>query len=67
MLGMTRRQVLTTASGAGAATMLGGAMFASAVPLGARPGPAVQSTPQQLAKAGADDPMNMYLLDRVRQ
>ncbi len=67
MLGMTRRQVLTTASGAGAATMLGGAMFASAVPLGARPGPAVQSTPQQLAKAGADDPMNMDLLDRVRQ
>ena len=67
MPGMTRRQVLTTASGAGAATMLGGAMFASAVPLGARPGPAVQSTPQQLAKAGADDPMNMDLLDRVRQ
>ena len=67
MLGMTRRQVLTTASGAGAATMLGGAMFASAVPLGARPGPAVQSTPQQLAKAGADDPMNMDLLERVRQ
>ena len=67
MPGMTRRQVLTTASGAGAATMLGGAMFASAAPLGARPGPAVQSTPQQLAKAGADDPMNMDLLDRVRQ
>ena len=67
MLGMTRRQVLTTASGAGAATMLGGAMFASAVPLGARPGPAVQGTPRRPAKAGADDPMNMDLLDRVRQ
>ena len=67
MPGMTRRQVLTTASGAGAATMLGGAMFASAVPLGARPDPAVQSTPQQLAKAGADDPMNMDLLESVRQ
>ena len=67
MLGMTRRQVLTTATGAGAATMLGGAIFASAVPLGARPGPAVQSTPRQLAKAGADDPMNMDLLERVRQ
>jgi nitrite reductase (NO-forming) len=67
MPGLSRRQVLTTASGAGAATMLGGAMFASAAPLGARPGPAVQSTPQQLAKAGADDPMNMDLLDRVRQ
>ncbi len=67
MLGMTRRQVLTTATGAGAATMLGGAIFASAGPLGARPGPAAQSTPRQLAKAGADDPMNMDLLDRVRQ
>ena len=67
MPGMTRRQVLTTASGAGAATMLGGAVFASAVPLGARPGPAVQGTPRQPAKAGADDPMNMDLLDRVRQ
>ena len=67
MPGMTRRQVLTTASGAGAATMLGGAMFASAAPLGARPGPAVQGTPRRPAKAGADDPMNMDLLDRVRQ
>ena len=67
MPGFSRRQVLTTASGAGAATMLGGAMFASADPLGVRPGLAVQSTPRQRADAGADDPMNIDLLDRVRQ
>ena len=67
MPGLSRRQVLTTASGAGAATMLGGAMFASANPLGARPDRAVRRIPRQRAKAGGDDPINVDLLDRVRQ
>ncbi len=47
--------------------MLGGAMFASANPLGAGPGRAVDRFPRQRAEAGADDPMNIDLLDRVRQ
>ena len=67
MPGMSRRQVLTTASGVGAATMLGGAMIASANPLGSGPDPAVNRFPRQRPKAGADDPVNIDLLDRVRQ
>ncbi len=67
MSGLSRRQLLTTASGAGAATMLGGAMIASASPnkkamdLAARGGSRMANT------TVTDGPINVDLLQRVTQ
>ncbi len=64
---LSRRQLLTTASGAGAATMLGGALVASASPLSVSPTPTKSGTNQYAARAGIDDPMNVDLLEHVHQ
>ena len=67
MSGFSRRQLLTTASGAGAATMLGGALAASASPLSVRSGPTKRGTNQYVDRASIDDPMNVDLLEHVHQ
>ena len=67
MPGFSRRQLLTTASGAGAATMLGGALAASASPLNVRSGPTKRGTNQSADGARIDDPMNVDLLEHVQQ
>ncbi len=67
MPGLSRRELLTTASGIGAATMLGGAMIASASPHSVRRGPAMREATKLASKAGTDDPMNVDLLERVHQ
>ena len=64
---LSRRELLTTASGVGAATMVGGAMIASANPRSVRPSPAMREVPKPASKAGIDEPMNVGLLERVHQ
>ena len=67
MPGLSRRELITTASGIGAATMLGGAMIASASPHSVRRGAAMREVTKLASKAGTDDPMNVDLLERVHQ
>ncbi len=67
MLGFSRRQLLTTASGVGAATMLGGALGAAANPLGMGATAARRGTEQSAVTASIDDPMNVDLLEHVHQ
>jgi len=67
MPGLTRRKLLTTASGIGAATMIGGATIASANPHTIRPIPAMREVTKPASKAGIDEPMNVDLLERVHQ
>ena len=67
MPGLTRREMLTTASGIGAATMLGGSMIASANPHNLRGSPDMREATNFASKAGTDDPTNVNLLERVRQ
>ena len=67
MSGLSRRQLLTTASGAGAATMLGGAMIASASPLNKGTGPAARGRPRMANTTVTDSPTNVDLLQRVTQ
>ena len=64
MYEFSRRQLLTTASGAGAATMLGGALGATASPLSiGRPTPTKRGAHQYTNRVGYDDPMNVALLE----
>ena len=67
MSGLSRRQLLTTASGAGAVTMLGGAMIASASPHNKRMGPAAHSGSRMANTTVTDGPINVDLLQRVTQ
>ena len=63
MPGISRRELLTTASGIGAATMLGGATIASASPHSVRRGVAMREAPKLASKAGTDAPMDVDLLE----
>ena len=67
MSGLSRRQLLTTASGAGAATMLGGAMIASASPHNKGAGPAARGGSRMANTTVTDGPINVDLLQRVTQ
>lgn len=67
MLGFSRRQLLATASGAGVATMFGGALGASANPLSMGPIPTKRGTNPYADRASIDDPMNVDLLEHVHQ
>ncbi len=68
MPGFSRRQLLATASGAGAAaTMLGGALGASANPLRTRSTPTKGGTNENAERASLDAPMNVDLLEHVHQ
>ncbi len=68
MPGFSRRQLLATASGAGAAaTMLGGALGASANPLRMKPTQTKGGTNQYAERASLDAPMNVDLLEHVHQ
>ena len=67
MSGLSRRQLLTTASGAGAATMLGGAMIASASPHKKAMDPAAHGGPRMANTSVNEDPINVDLLQRVTQ
>ncbi len=68
MPGFSRRQLLATASGVGAAaTMFGGALGASANPLRMRPLPTKRGTNQYAERASLDATMNVDLLEHVQQ
>ncbi len=67
MSGLSRRQLLTTASGAGAVTMLGGAMIASASPHNKGMGPAAHGGSRMANTTVTDGPINVDLLQRVTQ
>ena len=51
MPGLSRRELLTTASGIGAATMVGGAMIASASPHTVRRSPAMREATKPAPQA----------------
>ncbi len=51
MPGFSRRELLTTASGIGAATMIGGATIASASPHTIRPSPAMREATKPAPQA----------------
>ena len=68
MSGFSRRQLLATATGAGAAaTMLGGALGATANPPKMRSTLTERGTNRNAARASLDAPMNVDLLERVHQ
>ena len=67
MTNFSRRQLLTTASGVGAATMLAGAMSASANPLGMQQGHFKQEPVRPSGDTARNKPMNVDLLKHVRQ
>ncbi len=67
MTNFSRRQLLTTASGVGAATMLAGAMSASAKPPGMQPGHIKQEPDRPSGDTARNKPMNVDLLEHVRQ
>ena len=67
MTELSRRQLVTAASVAGAATMLGGALSASAGPLPPRHTLTKGGTNQYADRASIDAPMNVDLLQRVTQ
>ena len=67
MTGLSRRKLLPPASGAGAATMLAGAVGASANPLDVRQGRFKQETDCRSGDTASDQPMNVDLLEHVRQ
>ena len=68
MSGFSRRQLLATATGVGAAaTMLGGALGTTANPPKMRSTLTERGTNRNAARAGLDAPMNVDLLERVHQ
>ncbi len=67
MSGLSRRELLATASGIGAATMAGGAMIASASPRVVRPSSVTREAVKLESKAGTGNSLNVDLLDRVHQ
>ena len=68
MPGYSRRQILATATGAGAAaTMLGGALGASANPLKMGSTPTKRGTNRYAERASLDAPINIDLLEHVHQ
>jgi nitrite reductase (NO-forming) len=67
MTGLSRRKLLTTASGVGAATMLAGAMSASANPLDMRQEQFKRDHDRFSGETASNEPMNVDLLEHVRQ
>ncbi len=67
MTRLSRRQLLTTASGVGAATVLAGAMGAAANPLDMQRGHFKQEPDRPSVDTARNEPMNVDLLERVRQ
>ncbi len=67
MTNFSRRKLLTTASGVGAATMLAGAMSASANSLGMQQGHFKQEPDRPSGDTARNEPMNVDLLKHVRQ
>ncbi len=67
MTGLSRRKLITTASGVGAATMLAAAMSASANPLGMQQGHFKQEPVRPSGDTARNQPMNVDLLKHVRQ
>ena len=67
MTSLSRRELLTTASGVGAATMLAGAMSASANPVLARQGQFKREPDRPSDGTASNEPLNVDLLERVRQ
>ena len=67
MTRLSRRQLLTTASGVGAATVLAGAMGAAANPLDMQRGYFKQEPDRPSGGTASNDPMNVDLLEHVRQ
>jgi nitrite reductase (NO-forming) len=67
MTEFSRRQLLVSASGIGAAATAYGAMNTPASALSTRPGSAVRDASQRAAKVNYDDPMNIGTLEHVRQ
>lgn len=67
MIDFSRRQVLATASGIGAATILAGAIGASAKPLNIQQEKFNQESGRPSDSAAGNEPMNVDLLERVRQ
>ncbi len=63
----SRRELLTTTSGIGAAAMLGAAMAAPASAHSLGRGRAMRKAAEIASKAGSDDPMNVDALERVHQ
>ena len=67
MTSLSRRELLTTASGVGAATMLAGAMSASADPVIVQQGPFKRDPDRPAGDTASNEPLNVDLLERVRQ
>ena len=67
MTSLSRRQLLTTASGVGAATMFAGAMSASADPVIVQQGQIKREPDRPAGDTASNEPMNVDLLERVRQ
>ena len=67
MTDLSRRQLLATASGIGAATMLAGAMGASANPFNMQQGHSKQEPDRPSGSTASNEPMNVDLLEHVRQ
>ena len=67
MQGFSRRQLLATASGVGAAAALSGATGASANTFSASANSITRSTNKYVRKTNLDVPMNVDLLERVTQ
>lgn len=65
---LSRRELLAASSGVGAATLLGGALIASASPFyRSEHEPARQAAPKLAANTVTDEPMNVDLLEHVHQ
>jgi len=67
MTGLSRRKLLTTASGVGAATMLAGAVGASANPVIVQQENLKPEPDRRSGDTASDQPMNVDLLEHVRQ
>ena len=67
MTNLSRRQLLATASGVGAATMLAGAMSASANPVIVQQGQFKREPDRPSGGTASNEPMNVDLLERVHQ
>ena len=67
MTSLSRRQLLTTASGVGAATMFAGAMSASADPVIVQQGQIKREPDRPAGDTASNEPLNVDLLERVRQ
>jgi len=67
MTGLSRRKLLTTASGVGAATVLAGAVGVSANPLDTQQGHFKREPDRRSGDTASDQPMNVDLLEHVRQ